>query len=312
MGWIDNDIGTFKPQTENKQPNWVDNSPEDFKPVTQSVMDSRDEKTYNIPVGMDGRDAEFAIDTQHNGKDKGSFFGKVWAAISGNTKATARGLVGSVEKFGDVAVTGAMDLEGERKKAAGKPYNKYAYANNPIIGWSSADWEMPDDEEIKIAEETVKNIEAIRKRNKDFWTPKKEAILPEKEMTTANRVFEGIGDAFGSVLATVETTAITKNPTAAAAFWAYTYGKIREDEYVDKALEQGFDVDTAYLYGKGAGIIEGGLELYGGKAISNIAKVAPIRELGKKTSEAAVKLANSKLGKKALKAGESVLKKTGK
>lgn len=307
MAWVINDEKDFIAQPEQKQPNWVLNKPEDFKPVTQSVMDAEDQKVYNVPVGMDGRDTQFAIDTQYKGKDKGGFFGKVWTAITGNTKATARGLVGSVEKFGDVAVTGAMDLEGERKKAAGKPYNQYAYANNPIVGWSSADWVMPDEEEQEMAKETVKNIEAIRKRNKDFWTPKKEAILPEKEMTKANRLFEGIGDAFGSVGATVATTAITKNPSVSAGFWAYTYGKIRENEYVDKALEQGMDVDLAYLYGEGAGIIEGGLELYGGKYISELSRVVPISKISKGISEEAVKLANTKLGK----IGKSVLQKTG-
>lgn len=292
MAWeVENNNNVQNPQWE------VENS----QPMTQSVMDAENKQMYNVPIGMDGRDAQFAIDTQHKGADKASFFGKVWASVTDKAKSFGRGVVSFPQQVADTAIAEGLDLETERKKAAGKAYNQFAFANNPMVGWSSADWVMPDDDEIEIAKATVDNIQALRDRNNKFWERKKEAILPEADMSDADRVFEGVGNGIASIAGLLGMTAATKNPEVSAVVFADLFGKMRKNEYVDKALESGMDVDDVYALGMGAGAIEGGIELVGGHMVQKIAKIKPIQELGKNVITAAsVKLAKSKVGQIAL------------
>jgi len=292
MTWeVENNNSVQNPQWE------VENS----QPMTQSVMDAENKQMYNVPVGMDGRDAQFAIDTQHKGADKASFFGKVWASVTDKAKSFGRGVVSFPQQVADTAIAEGFDLETARKKAAGKAYNQFAYANNPMVGWSSADWAMPDDDDIEIAKATVENIQALRDRNNKFWERKKDALLPEADMSDADRVFEGVGNGISSIAGLIGMTAVTKNPEVSAVVFADLFGKMRKNEYVDKAIESGMDVDDAYALGMGAGAIEGGIELVGGHMVQKIAKIKPIQELGKNVITAAsVKLAKSKVGQMAL------------
>ena len=82
MAWeIENTVNNAENQADfaaTTAPQW---EIENTQPMSQSVMDAEDQKTYNVPLGMDGIDAGFAIQTQHKGADKASFFGKVMTGI---------------------------------------------------------------------------------------------------------------------------------------------------------------------------------------------------------------------------------------
>ena len=301
--------------------NIADTDWEDVKPVTQSVLDDRDGKVYNVPLAMDGIDTAFAIDTQHKGADKGSFFGKVFmdvakmstALTTGSMaakslpnevnferlRAPVRGFVGSFEGFVDNALVRATDLRQKQRIAAGKTYQMSA--GDPLRDMAF-DWEMPTEEERAEAQKLVNTAQEIRKANKDWWKNTKQAIKPEEEMDELDKFNEQLGAGFGSLSASMGSMVLFKNPTLGAAVIAKEFGAITANEYMDKALEQGMDYDEAYTLAFGRGSIEAGLELVADQAIAKIANLKAIQDISNRViSGGLIKAAQSKLGKEAIK-----------
>ena len=205
---------------------------EDAKPVTQSVLDDRDGKIYNVPLAMDGVDTRYAIDTQHKGADKGSFFGKVFMDVAKMTtalttgsmtanslpdevdmerlKAPVKGFVGSFEGFVDNALVRATDIRQKQRIAAGKSYQMSA--GDPLRD-TAFDWEMPTEEEQAEAQKLVETAQKIRDANKEWWKSTKEAIKPEEEMDELDKFGEQLGAGAGSLAASMGSMLLFKNPT---------------------------------------------------------------------------------------------------
>ena len=294
---------------------------EDVKPVTQSVLDNRDGNVYNVPLAMDGIDTTFAIDTQHKGADKGSFFGKVFMDVAKMTtalttgsmaaktlpdeanfervKAPTKGFVGIGEGFVDNFLTRVTNLRENQRIAAGKTFNKgYGDPLRDIV----FEWEAPTAEEQEEAQKLVDTAQQIRKANKDWWTNTKEAIKPEEEMDELDRFNEQLAAGAGSVITSIGSMLLFKNPTVGAAVIASEYGNITGNEYMDKALEQGMDYDEAYTLALGRGGIEAGLELVADQALAKIANLKAIQDISNRVlSTSLIKAAQSKLGRDAIK-----------
>lgn len=288
----------------------------------QSVMDDRDGKVYNMPVNMDGLDATFAIDTQHKGKKVDSFFGKVefdgqnmfgdkltkmreasnkvGQKIVDAAKSAARGVIGGVEGLVDTAIYNITDQDQNKRIAAGKTFNPMRGAN-PAVEMDTV-WELPTEENRELAKQAAENVQKIRDNNKEKFTKAKENIKPEKEMDDLDRWFEGLGNGAFSVLGSIGAAVTLKNPEVAAGSMAALYGRMRQIEFLDEADAAGMDYDKAYALSVGAGAIEGGLEFVGDKVLFGISKIKPIQDLTNKViTEAAIKMAQKKAGKEAIK-----------
>lgn len=298
-----------------------DNEPqwelEGTKPVTQSVMDDRDGQVYNVPLAFDGIDTRFAIDTQHKGADKGSFFGKVdvttdnpfeaaLAQIGENSyeklvdsiekvneklKTSARTVVGHVGNWVDTAIVDVTRLRDKQYEA------EHGYSRYPSFFFGSDETQ----EEIKAsAQEAVANIEKIRKNTSDWFKTKQENIKKEETFDDVDTLVAGVTDAALSVAEAVGATLVTKDPKIAAYYMANLFGSMRKNEVMDTALEKGIDFDKADLISTGAGVIEGGLEIVGGLALAKVAKLKSIVDIKNRVMDLAlIKMAKSKLGKQA-------------
>jgi hypothetical protein len=280
---------------------------EDVEPVTQSVMDDRDGKIYNVPLAMDAIDTRFAIDTQHKGADKGSFFGKLDLDANAlrdfqvkavnfaaeKSKSAIRGAVGVVESATDTLFSEFSGLREEQYQA------EHGYSRYPSLFFGSDETQ----EEIKAkSAETVKKLEDIRKRNKDWWNTVKEGVKKEEEMDEMDKVFEGLGSGIASVATSVGTSLALRNPAVASGIMATMFGEMRKNELIDKSLEQGVDFDRAEMIGTGGGLLEAALEFAGGLFMSRFAKLKPIMEARDRVlSSAVVKAAQNKIGQQALK-----------
>ena len=280
---------------------------EDAKPVTQSVMDDRDGKIYNVPLAMDGIDTRYAIDTQHKGADKGSFFGKLNLDVDNivelkakaldyiheKTKSALRGVVGIAGDVADTIVTEVSGLRDAQYKAE-KGYSRY-----PSFFFGSNE----NQEEVKAkAQETVTKLENIKKRNQEWWNNAKQAIKKEEEMDEVDKFVEALSGGAVSVAASATSTLALRSPKVAAGVMATLFGKMRENELIDEALEQGVDIEKAEMIGAGGGLIEAGLEFAGDLFISKFAKLKPIMDAKDRIlSSAIVKAAKDKIGKAAVK-----------
>ena len=280
---------------------------EDAKPVTQSVMDDRDGKIYNVPLAMDGIDTRYAIDTQHKGADKGSFFGKLNLDIDNilelkakahdfiyeKTKSALRGVVGIAGDVADTIVTEVSGLRDAQYKAE-KGYSRY-----PSFFFGSDE----NQEEVKAkAQETVAKLENIKKRNQEWWNNAKQAVKKEEEMDEVDKFVEALSGGAVSVAASATSTLALRSPKVAAGVMATLFGKMRENELIDEALEQGVDIEKAEMIGAGGGLIEAGLEFAGDLFISKFAKLKPIMDAKDRIlSSAIVKATKDKIGKAAVK-----------
>ena len=295
--------------------NIADTDWEDVKPVTQSVLDDRDGKIYNVPLAMDGIDTEFAIDTQHKGADKSSFFGKVFmdtAKIASslstgsigmqstfneadfkNSRSAFRGAVGVAGNIADTLIVEATNLRDKQYEA------EHGYSRYPSFFLGNNETK----EEVKAkAQETVAKLENIRKKNQDWWKQAQESIVKENEMTETNRFFEGLGGGFASIGTSLGAGLASGNPVIASSLIGFLFGNMRKNELMDKALEQGVDFDDAEQISAIGGTIEGGLEVVGGAMLSKIAKLKPIIDAKNRVlSSAIVKAAQDKIGKQAVK-----------
>ena len=278
--------------------NVADTDWEDVNPVTQSVLDDRDGKIYNVPLAMDGIDAEFAIDTQHKGADKSSFFGKVMSVGEGIEEAIRSYEKGLLLHVGDVADTFlAKGYNYQDKMSLLKAAEKGDFSH-----WGEG---LDDEAKANILsnmQKKVKWVEDLRAKNKSFWGKGAEILRPEEKMDELDKVMEGLGGATASVGESVVATMATKNPTIAAATIGTLYGAIANTQYFDKAMEAGTDVDEAIENAWVAGGIEGGIEALADRLLLGISKISSIQKITNSVlSSSVIKAAQSSIGKSAVK-----------
>ena len=303
MAWeienTENVLTTEDEDNKKKQPQW---EIEQTKPMTQSVMDAETQQMYNIPLGMDATNAKFAIETQHGGKNKGDFFGKVWTGID---------VIGSsieevFQDFNRATVEHAGQLVDSIILDKGTGYQKRMKL---VEDWENGDWsffdkELSDEEKqdiIRRQKEKIARIQDLRKRTQEFFNKGAQIMRPDEKLDSADEFFVA---ASSGIVSCAEATAVamaTKNPTVAAATIATTYAALRDTEYFDKAIAAGENATDASNEATVAGAIEGGLEYVGDKILLGIAKFKPIQQLGNKVIGSSVaKMLQSKIGHSAV------------
>ena len=304
---------------------------------TQSVLDNEDGKVYNVPINMDGIDTNYAIQTQHKGADKGSFFGKVLSSIPTPDEWAFKGIANAAipavqavwKKSHEDGVSPAAKMIGDRVERSFQSAergavehlgsasdallaNAYHYQDKVALLKAAekgdfSHWgdNLDDEQKAGILEERrqkVKWVEDLRAKNKAFWDKGAQILRPDEEMDELDRVFAGLGGAATSIAETTALTLATKNPTAGAALVSSLYYAMANTEYFDKAMEAGMDVDEAMRNAKIAGAIEGGIEFVGERALMGIAKIAPIQKISRRVLDAAIiKSLQSKVGRAAIK-----------
>ena len=179
MAWeIENTVATDNEENKNIQPQW---EIEDVQPITQSVMDAETKQMYNVPLGMDGTDAKFAIDTQHGGKDKGSFLGKVWTGIDTLGSHIERGF----QDFDRAVVEHAGQLVDSLVLDKGLRYQKRLKL---VEDWENGDWsyfgnrELTDEEKqgvISRQKEQIAYIQNLRERTQKFFNKGAQIMRPD-------------------------------------------------------------------------------------------------------------------------------------
>lgn len=298
MAWeIENTV-----TTDNKavQPRWeIENS----EPMTQSVMDAETQQMYNVPLGMDATDAKFAIDTQHGGKNKDSFFGKVWtgAQIAGESIEEV------FQDFNRAAVEHTGQLVDSLVLDKGLRYQKRMKL---VEDWENGDWSFFGDKEfndeekqniIRRQKEKIAYIQNLRERTQKFFNKGAQIMRPDEKLDNADKFFIA---ASSGIVSTAEAAAValaTKNPTVAAAAIGTTYAALKDTEYFDKAVAAGESANDASTDATVAGAIEGGLEFVGDRLLLGIGKVKPIQQLGNKVINSSIaKTLKSKVGRSAI------------
>ena len=276
---------------------------EDTQPMSQSVMDAEDQKTYNVPLGMDGIDAGFAIQTQHKGADKASFFGKVMTGID---------IVGSsieevFQDFDRAVIEHAGQLTDSLILDKGLGYQRRM---KRLEQWENGDWSFFGDKELSeerkkdIIQREKEHIETIRRwreKTQKFFNAGAQVMRPDEKLDSADKFFMAASSGIVSSAEAVGVSMITKNPTVAAASIAATYAALKDTEYFDKAIEAGETAENASRNAKIAASIEGGLEFVGDKLLLGVAKIKPIQQLGNKVINSSIaKLAKNAVGKTAI------------
>lgn len=277
--------------------------------TNQSVMDNRDGKVYNVPVAMDGIDTQFAIDTQHKGADKGSFFGKIAAFLPlagegakqlvkddfANARSFARGVTSHIGALSDTAIEAGYHYQDKVTMLQEAERGDFSRWGN----------DLSEEQKKEILEERrlkVQWVKDLRQKNRQFWENTSDALIDDERMTDMNRLFAGVAEGAMSVTEQVGLTMATKNPLAAAGIMAGVYGKMRNTEYFDKAIEAGMDAEEASSKALVAGSIESGLELVGDAVLAKVGKFKAIRDISTRVlSNAAIKAAQRKIGQAALK-----------
>lgn len=288
--------------TDNKtvQPQW---EIEESKPLTQSVMDAETQQMYNVPLGMDATDAKFAIDTQHGGKNKDSFFGKVWTG----TQIVGESIEEVFDDFNRAVVEHAGQLVDSLVLDKGLRYQKRMKL---VEDWENGDWsyfgdkELSDEEKqgiIRRQKEKIAYIQNLRERTQKFFNKGAQIMRPDEKLDNADKFFIA---ASSGIVSTAEAAAVaiaTKNPTVAAAAIGTTYAALKDTEYFDKAIAAGESANDASADATVAGAIEGGLEFVGDRLLLGIGKVKPIQQLGNKViSSSIAKTIQSKVGRSAI------------
>lgn len=298
MAWeIENTV-----TTDNKavQPRWeIENS----EPMTQSVMDAETQQMYNVPLGMDATDAKFAIDTQHGGKNKDSFFGKVWTG----TQIAGESIEEVFQDFNRAVVEHTGQLVDSLVLDKGLRYQKRMKL---VEDWENGDWsffgdkEFSDEEKqniIRRQKEKIAYIQNLRERTQKFFNKGAQIMRPDEKLDNADKFFIA---ASSGIVSTAEAAAValaTKNPTVAAAAIGTTYAALKDTEYFDKAVAAGESANDASTDATVAGVIEGGLEFVGDRFLFGIGKVKPIQQLGNKViNSSIVKTLKSKVGRSAI------------
>lgn len=298
MAWeIENTV-----TTDNKavQPQWeIENS----EPMTQSVMDAETQQMYNVPLGMDATDAKFAIDTQHGGKNKDSFFGKVWTG----TQIAGESIEEVFQDFNRAVVEHAGQLVDSLVLDKGLRYQKRMKL---VEDWENGDWsffgdkEFSDEEKqniIRRQKEKIAYIQNLRERTQKFFDKGAQIMRPDEKLDNADKFFIA---ASSGIVSTAEAAAValaTKNPTVAAAAIGTTYAALKDTEYFDKAVAAGESANDASTDATVAGAIEGGLEFVGDRLLLGIGKVKPIQQLGNKVINSSIaKTLKSKVGRSAI------------
>lgn len=298
MAWeIENTV-----TTDNKavQPQWeIENS----EPMTQSVMDAETQQMYNVPLGMDATDAKFAIDTQHGGKNKDSFFGKVWTG----TQIAGESIEEVFQDFNRAVVEHAGQLVDSLVLDKGLRYQKRMKL---VEDWENGDWSFFDDKEfsdeekqniIRRQKEKIAYIQNLRERTQKFFNKGAQIMRPDEKLDNADKFFIA---ASSGIVSTAEAAAValaTKNPTVAAAAIGTTYAALKDTEYFDKAVAAGESANDASTDATVAGAIEGGLEFVGDRLLLGIGKVKPIQQLGNKVINSSIaKTLKSKVGRSAI------------
>lgn len=298
MAWeIENTVAT-----DNKavQPQWeIENS----EPMTQSVMDAETQQMYNVPLGMDATDAKFAIDTQHGGKNKDSFFGKVWTG----TQIAGESIEEVFQDFNRAVVEHAGQLVDSLVLDKGLRYQKRMKL---VEDWENGDWsffgdkEFSDEEKqniIRRQKEKIAYIQNLRERTQKFFNKGAQIMRPDEKLDNADKFFIA---ASSGIVSTAEAAAValaTKNPTVAAAAIGTTYAALKDTEYFDKAVAAGESANDASTDATVAGAIEGGLEFVGDRLLLGIGKVKPIQQLGNKVINSSIaKTLKSKVGRSAI------------
>lgn len=298
MAWeIENTV-----TTENKavQPRWeIENS----EPMTQSVMDAETQQMYNVPLGMDATDAKFAIDTQHGGKNKDSFFGKVWTG----TQIAGESIEEVFQDFNRAVVEHTGQLVDSLVLDKGLRYQKRMKL---VEDWENGDWsffgdkEFSDEEKqniIRRQKEKIAYIQNLRERTQKFFNKGAQIMRPDEKLDNADKFFIA---ASSGIVSTAEAAAValaTKNPTVAATAIGTTYAALKDTEYFDKAVAAGESANDASTDATVAGAIEGGLEFVGDRLLLGIGKVKPIQQLGNKVINSSIaKTLKSKVGRSAI------------
>ena len=300
--------------------------------TTQSVMDARDGQIYNAPVTMDGRDVQFAIDTQTKGANKSDYLGKiaygvdvVGESMEETINSINRGIVEHAGSLADTAIEKAYryqdNYERVEKMRKGDfsdrgDYYEKAASEIPILGlpakgtYKLKNWwrnlrELSEDEKRLILakeEERLHYIESLRARVKDKFQFAANVLRPDNQMDSIDKFMVQFGGATTSVVETGVAAVVTKNPTVAAGSIATLYGLMKNTEYFDKATAAGMNAEDAIFNAKIAGAIEGGVELIGDKILLGVSKFKPIKELGNRVlASATAKMLQSATGKIALK-----------
>lgn len=298
MAWeIENTV-----TTDNKtvQPRWeIENS----EPMTQSVMDAETQQMYNVPLGMDATDAKFAIDTQHGGKNKDSFFGKVWTG----TQIAGESIEEVFQDFNRAVVEHTGQLVDSLVLDKGLRYQKRMKL---VEDWENGDWsffgdkEFSDEEKqniIRRQKEKIAYIQNLRERTQKFFNKGAQIMRPDEKLDNADKFFIA---ASSGIVSTAEAAAValaTKNPTVAATAIGTTYAALKDTEYFDKAVAAGESANDASTDATVAGAIEGGLEFVGDRLLLGIGKVKPIQQLGNKVINSSIaKTLKSKVGRSAI------------
>lgn len=262
---------------------------QDAKPVTQSVLDVRDKKTYNVPVAMDGVDATFAIDTQHNGKDKRSFFGKVWYtmdlvadAMEETIQSAERGSVGFAGQLADTALFYAYDVKGLREKIE-KLENYDASKYKKVLKKDNAYYHNLTEEQRLEKLERAKNmlnfVTNLREKVGNKISAAQNILRPQEKMDKIDEYAEAFGSGISSVGASIASLLATKNPEFSAGLMALSFGGMRNKEVFEKAIEQGYDYNVADFYGDIAGTIEGSIEIALEPVFYAVGNLTPIKKL---------------------------------
>lgn len=298
MAWeIENTVTT---DNNANQPQW---EIEESKPLTQSVMDAETQQMYNVPLGMDATDAKFAIDTQHGGKDKGSFLGKVWTGVD----IAGSSIEEVFQDFNRAVVEHTGQLVDSLVLDKGLRYQKRMKL---VEDWENGDWsyfgdkEFSDEEKqgiIRRQKEKIAYIQNLRERTQKFFNKGAQIMRPDEKLDNADKFFIA---ASSGIVSTAEAAAVaiaTKNPTVAAAAIGTTYAALKDTEYFDKAIAAGESANDASADATVAGAIEGGLEFVGDRLLLGIGKVKPIQQLGNKViSSSIAKTIQSKVGRSAI------------
>lgn len=298
MAWeIENTV-----TTDNKavQPRWeIENS----EPMTQSVMDAETQQMYNVPLGMDATDAKFAIDTQHGGKNKDSFFGKVWTG----TQIAGESIEEVFQDFNRALVehTGQIIDSVVLDKMTG-----YQGRMARVEDWENGDWsyfgdkELSDEEKqdyIRREKEKIAYIQNLRERTQKFFNKGAQIMRPDEKLDNADKFFISAGSGIVSTAEAVGVSIITKNPAYAAAAIGGLYATLKDTEYFDKAIAAGESANDARTDATVAGAIEGSLEFVGDRLLLGIGKVKPIQQLGNKVINSSIaKTLKSKVGRLAI------------
>ena len=262
---------------------------QDAKPVTQSVLDVRDKKTYNVPVAMDGVDATFAIDTQLGGKDKRSFFGKVWYtmdlvadAMEETIQSAERGGVGFAGQLADTALFYAYDVKGLREKIEklenydASKYEKVLEKDNIYYHNLTEEQRL---EKLERAKNMLDFVTNLREKVGNKISAAQNILRPQEKMDKIDEYAEAVGNGVTSVGASIASLLATKNPEFSAGLMALSFGSMRNKEVFEKAIEQGYDYNVADFYGDIAGTIEGSIEIALEPVFYAVGNLTPMKKL---------------------------------